>query len=58
MGLFDNLKRQAAQAARSAGAQAMQDLGQTARSAAAGLGNKTYTVTVNFDKQEVTYNYS
>ena len=47
MGLFDNLKRQAAQAARSAGAKAAQDLGQTARSAAANAGNKTYTVTLS-----------
>ena len=47
MGLFDNLKRQAAQAARSAGAQAAQNLGQAARTAAANAGNKTYTVTLS-----------
>ena len=46
MALFDMLKNQAAQAARSAGAQAAQNLGQAARSAAANMGNKTYTVTL------------
>ena len=45
MGLFDNLKRQATQAARSAGAQATQNLGQAVRNAAANAGNKTYTTT-------------
>ena len=51
MSLFDTLKRQAAQAARSAGAQGMQNLTQAARSAAAELGNKSYTVT--FDQLPV-----
>ena len=44
MSLFENLKRQAVQAARSAGAQAAQNLGQTVQNAAAAAGQKTYTV--------------
>lgn len=40
MSLFDTLKKQAAQAARNVGAQAVQN-------AVAGAGNKTYTVTFN-----------
>ena len=46
MALFDMLKNQAAQAARSAGNQAAQNLGQAARNDAANMGNKTYTVTL------------
>ena len=44
MALFDMLKNQAAQAARTAGNQGVQNLGQAARNAAANMGNKTYTV--------------
>jgi len=43
---FDRLKQQAAQAARSAGRQAVQNLGQAAANAAAGAGNRAYTVTL------------
>ena len=47
MSFFDNLKRQAAQAARSAGGQAAQNLGQAAKQAMGGMGNKSYTVTLS-----------
>ena len=47
MSFFDNLKRQAAQAARSAGSQAAQNLGQAAKQAMGGIGNKSYTVTLS-----------
>ena len=47
MSFFDNLKRQAAQAARSAGSQAAQNLGQAAKQAMGGMGNKSYTVTLS-----------
>jgi len=46
MSFFDNLKRQAAQAARSAGSQAVQNLGQAAKNAVGSAGNKSYTVTL------------
>lgn len=46
MSFFDNLKRQAAQAARSAGSQAAQNLGQAAKQAVSGMGNKSYTVSL------------
>lgn len=46
MSFFDNLKRQATQAARSAGSQAVQNLGQAAKNAVSGAGNKSYTVTL------------
>lgn len=46
MSFFDRLKQQAAQAARSAGRQAVQNLGQAAANAAAGAGNRAYTVTL------------
>ena len=46
MALFDMLKNQAAQAARSVGNQAAETLGQAAQNAAANMGNKTYTVTL------------
>lgn len=46
MGLFDNLKRQAAQAARSAGAKAAQELGNQAKQAVQSAANKKYTVTL------------
>ena len=46
MSFFDNLKRQAAQAARSAGSQAVQNLGQAAKNAGGRAGNKSYTVTL------------
>lgn len=45
MGLFDNLKRQAAQAARTAGAKTVQELGQQAKQAVQSAANKKYTVT-------------
>ena len=46
MSFFDNLKRQAAQAARSAGSQAVQNLEQAAKNAVGSAGNKSYTVTL------------
>lgn len=46
MSFFYNLKRQAAQAARSAGSQAAQNLGQAAKQAVSGMGNKSYTVSL------------
>ena len=46
MGLFDNLKRQAAQAARSAGAKAAQELGNQAKQVVQSAANKKYTVTL------------
>jgi len=45
MALFDLLKSKAAQAARTAGNQAAQKLGQAAQGAVSGAGSKTYTVT-------------
>lgn len=47
MGLFDTLKRQAEQAARSATAQAGQNLVQGVKNAASNMGNKTYNVTLS-----------
>jgi hypothetical protein len=47
MGLFDTLKRQAEQAARSATAQAGQNLVQGMKNAASNMGNKTYNVTLS-----------
>ena len=44
MSLFDQLKNQAAQAARMAGNRAAQGLGQAASKAVANAGNKSYTV--------------
>jgi hypothetical protein len=44
MGLFDNLKRQAAQAARSAGVKAAQDLGDQAKKSIQSAAGKKYTV--------------
>ena len=46
MSLFDALKRQAAQAARSAANQAGQNIVQGAKNAVSGMGNKTYKVTL------------
>ncbi len=44
MALFDMLKRQAAQAARSAGNQAAQNLSQVAKKTVSNMGNKSYKV--------------
>ena len=46
MSLFDTLKRQAAQAARSAANQAGQNIVQGAKNAVSGMGNETYKVTL------------
>ena len=46
MSFFDKLKQQAAQAARSAGSRAAQNLGQAAKQAVSGMANKSYTVTL------------
>jgi hypothetical protein len=46
MAFFDMLKNKAAQAARVAGAKAVNNLGQSAKQAVSGVGNKTYTVTL------------
>ena len=46
MSLFDTLKRQAAQAARSATNQAGQNIVQGAKNTVSGMGNKTYKVTL------------
>jgi len=44
MAFLDKLKRQATQAARAAGNQAVSNLGQAAKGAMANMGNKKYTV--------------
>ena len=46
MSFFDKLKQQAAQAARSAGSRAAQNLGKAAKQAVSGMANKSYTVTL------------
>ena len=46
MAFLDKLKRQAQQAARSAGNQAFQNLGQAAKETISNMGNKNYTVTL------------
>ncbi len=47
MSLFDTLKKQAAQAARSAVNQAGQNIAQGAKNAVSGMGNKTYSVNLS-----------
>ena len=47
MAFFDMLKNKAAQAAQVAGAKAVNNLGQSAKQAISGAGNKTYTVTLS-----------
>jgi len=47
MAFFDMLKNKAAQAAQVAGAKAVNNIGQSAKQAISGAGNKSYTVTLS-----------